>query len=212
MFRVTRYPMISKTESGRVGYRTKYWVAGRVRVPAGHCRQDRQDRQDNSSEVFFPSTIELFPHTTQSNLLWCLCVFLDERKLSCWADVRRCEVIREAQASAVSSYLYRNSPETQTHLVFNLIDRNMTNPPKEHLRPQLVWHLVYWQVSPPGGSPLPTADSEQQCVGPSRMVVFQRQKVTLDIFVLFQQKTIDSPKLALSFSTLQVCDFQSWND
>ena len=25
------------TESGRVGYRQKYWVAGRVRVPAGHC-------------------------------------------------------------------------------------------------------------------------------------------------------------------------------
>ena len=37
MFRVTRYPMISKTESGRVRYRKKYWVAGRVRVPAGHC-------------------------------------------------------------------------------------------------------------------------------------------------------------------------------
>ena len=37
MFRVTRYPMISKTESGRVGYRKKYRVAGRVRVPAGHC-------------------------------------------------------------------------------------------------------------------------------------------------------------------------------
>ena len=36
MFRVTRYPMISKTESGRVGYRKKYQVAGRVRVPAGH--------------------------------------------------------------------------------------------------------------------------------------------------------------------------------
>ena len=36
MFRVTRYPMISKTESGRVGYRNKYRVAGRVRVPAGH--------------------------------------------------------------------------------------------------------------------------------------------------------------------------------
>ena len=36
MFRVTRYPMISKTESGRVGYRKKYRVAGRVRVPAGH--------------------------------------------------------------------------------------------------------------------------------------------------------------------------------
>ena len=29
--------MISKTESGRVGYRKKYRVAGRVRVPAGHC-------------------------------------------------------------------------------------------------------------------------------------------------------------------------------
>ena len=37
MFRVTRYPMIYKTESGRVGYRKKYRVAGRVRVPAGHC-------------------------------------------------------------------------------------------------------------------------------------------------------------------------------
>ena len=36
MFRVTRYPMISKTESGRVGYWQKYRVAGRVRVPAGH--------------------------------------------------------------------------------------------------------------------------------------------------------------------------------
>ena len=39
MFRVTRYPMISKTESGRVGYRKKYRVAGRVRVPAGHCME-----------------------------------------------------------------------------------------------------------------------------------------------------------------------------
>ena len=37
MFRVTGYPMISKTESGRVGYRQKYRVAGRVQVPAGHC-------------------------------------------------------------------------------------------------------------------------------------------------------------------------------
>ena len=37
MFRVTRYPMISKTESGRVGYRKKHRVAGWVRVPAGHC-------------------------------------------------------------------------------------------------------------------------------------------------------------------------------
>ena len=36
MFRVTRYPMISKTESDRVGYRKKYRVAGRVGVPAGH--------------------------------------------------------------------------------------------------------------------------------------------------------------------------------
>ena len=36
MFRVTRYLMISKTELGWVGYRKKYRVAGRVRVPAGH--------------------------------------------------------------------------------------------------------------------------------------------------------------------------------
>ena len=48
--------------------------------------------------------------------------------------------------------------------------------------------------------------------GPSRMVVFQRQKVALDIFLFFNRKPIDSPKIALSFSTLQVCDFQSWND
>ena len=39
MFRVTHYPMISKTESGRIGYRKKYGVAGRVRVPAGHWLQ-----------------------------------------------------------------------------------------------------------------------------------------------------------------------------
>ena len=38
MFRVTRYLIISKTESGRVGYRKKYRVAGRVWVPAGHCK------------------------------------------------------------------------------------------------------------------------------------------------------------------------------
>ena len=36
MFRVTRYPMIYKAELGQVGYRKKYRVAGRVRVPAGH--------------------------------------------------------------------------------------------------------------------------------------------------------------------------------
>ena len=39
MFRVTRYSMISKTESGWIGYRKKYRVAGRVWVPAGHCLQ-----------------------------------------------------------------------------------------------------------------------------------------------------------------------------
>ena len=38
MFRFTRYPMISKTKSGRVRYLKKYRVAGRVRVPAGHCQ------------------------------------------------------------------------------------------------------------------------------------------------------------------------------
>ena len=31
--------MIFKTESGRVGYWKKYRVAGRVRVPVGHCPQ-----------------------------------------------------------------------------------------------------------------------------------------------------------------------------
>ena len=36
MFRVTRYPMISKTESGRVGNQKEYLVAGWIRVPAGH--------------------------------------------------------------------------------------------------------------------------------------------------------------------------------
>ena len=45
MFRVTRYPMISKTESGRVGYRKKYRVAGRVRVPAGHWLHSKERAQ-----------------------------------------------------------------------------------------------------------------------------------------------------------------------
>ena len=36
MFRLTCYLTISKTELGRVGYRKKYRVAGRVRVPAGY--------------------------------------------------------------------------------------------------------------------------------------------------------------------------------
>ena len=36
MFWGTRYPMISKTGSGRVGFRKKFRVAGRVQVPAGH--------------------------------------------------------------------------------------------------------------------------------------------------------------------------------
>ena len=35
--------MISKTELGRVGYQKKYRVAGRVRVPAGHCHHDEHD-------------------------------------------------------------------------------------------------------------------------------------------------------------------------
>ena len=39
MFWVTHYPMISQTESGRVGYREIYQVVGRVREPAGHCPQ-----------------------------------------------------------------------------------------------------------------------------------------------------------------------------
>ena len=34
--------MIFKTESGRVGYRKKYRVAGRVRVPVGHWRHALQ--------------------------------------------------------------------------------------------------------------------------------------------------------------------------
>ena len=36
MFWGTRYPMISKTGSGRVGYRKKFRVAGRVQVATGH--------------------------------------------------------------------------------------------------------------------------------------------------------------------------------
>ena len=49
MFRVTRYPMISKTEMGWVGYRKKYRVAGRVRVPAGHCQYANDERLSSSA-------------------------------------------------------------------------------------------------------------------------------------------------------------------
>ena len=48
IFRVTCYPMIFKTESGRVGYRMKYRVAGRVRVPAGHWTQPSIYQRDIS--------------------------------------------------------------------------------------------------------------------------------------------------------------------
>ena len=80
MFRVTRYPIISKTESGRVGYRKKYWVAGRVRVPAGHWSPGIQEEctiwsnlmQTNDFFVFwkifelkFHFTFE-FPRSSQS--------------------------------------------------------------------------------------------------------------------------------------------------
>ena len=41
--------MISKTESGRVGYQKKYWVAGRVRVPAGHCIRGAPGDQGGAS-------------------------------------------------------------------------------------------------------------------------------------------------------------------
>ena len=60
MFRVTRYPMISKTESGRVGYRKKCRVAARVRVPAGHCihhlvgqviKDNNQDVEERNAEL-----------------------------------------------------------------------------------------------------------------------------------------------------------------
>ena len=47
MFRVTRYPMISKTELGRVGYRKKYRVGGRIRVPA----QNRGGRSNPKKKV-----------------------------------------------------------------------------------------------------------------------------------------------------------------
>ena len=54
MFQVTRYPLISKTESGRVGYRKKYQVAGRVRVPAGHLWGDiMEGSQKAQNHMFF---------------------------------------------------------------------------------------------------------------------------------------------------------------
>ena len=45
--------MISKAESGRVGYRKKYRVASRVRVPAGHCRdREREVKMKKNSREF----------------------------------------------------------------------------------------------------------------------------------------------------------------
>ena len=57
MFRVTRYPMISKTDSGRVGYRKKYRVAGRVRVPAWHCMCSETDFTQEKSHFHSTSSI-----------------------------------------------------------------------------------------------------------------------------------------------------------
>ena len=64
MFRVTRYPMISKTESGRVGYRRKYRVAGRVRVPAGHCSHTQKYAPTEQGEITgFKSSLTLIEST-----------------------------------------------------------------------------------------------------------------------------------------------------
>ena len=64
MFRVTRYPMISKTESGRVGYREKYRVAGRVRVPAGHCSHTQKYAPTEQGEITgFKSSLTLIEST-----------------------------------------------------------------------------------------------------------------------------------------------------
>ena len=68
MFRVTRYPMISKTESGRVGYRKKYRVAGRVRVPAGHWFCTEKHFSEGTKTKFNPK-----PNTEATsilNILW----------------------------------------------------------------------------------------------------------------------------------------------
>ena len=57
MFWVTRYPMISKIDLGRVGYQRKYWVAGQVWVPARHWALVQWMEGAKSTEVFdgFPS-------------------------------------------------------------------------------------------------------------------------------------------------------------
>ena len=59
MFWVTRYPMIFKTELGRVGYRKKYRVAGRVRVPAGHWPSGlKESKFFYFTNVALPSIVE----------------------------------------------------------------------------------------------------------------------------------------------------------
>ena len=65
MFRVTRYPMISKTESGRVGYRKKYGVAGRVQVPAGHWLGAQGGAKEAACFVSWDGSV----HTATSSLL-----------------------------------------------------------------------------------------------------------------------------------------------
>ena len=70
MFRVTRYPMISKTESGRVGYRKKYRVAGRVRVPAGHWSQAGE-----FDAKFLNSKLDVCQYVIQSSDWQRLCIF-----------------------------------------------------------------------------------------------------------------------------------------
>ena len=74
MFRVTRYPMISKTELGRVRYQKKYRVAGQVQVPAGHCIGG-----------WLGSIWGLF--NSSSQVRWSFCLFLPEvLKSGCWVS------------------------------------------------------------------------------------------------------------------------------
>ena len=88
MFRVTRYPMISKPESGRVGYRKKYRVAGRVRVPAGHCRV--VDPLANLPRLLLPQCAAVNEALQHFLTLLLLVVVLLQTHLWLFQDLKRC--------------------------------------------------------------------------------------------------------------------------
>ena len=108
MFRVTRYPMISKTESGRVGYWKKYRVAGRVWVPAGHCMRVKSMRELLPSKCSSSGSSALIKMTNKwSNITWSHCIAYKPFLTLCFTYNDKKELLRSLKYLKYLRYIQK---------------------------------------------------------------------------------------------------------